>query len=487
MHPLMYSLIFATICRTTLASPHFLGVHKLLHHRDSPNKDLVQRGAVDEVLTGPFILEPGASRRRGKWRREDSTAFAQSGPNGVTKKVTGNGQADATYGGQPVQGLPAQGLPATGATQLKAKKPGVDLNSAAQLLDSLPGIGKITPIGQTSPVQESARQNASTATPGGNKQCNGGFSCLDPKVIGCDVCGNGGCKSQQQYCAAVAKNGQNDQCCMTSPTEGQQQDASVQQPPQQSSPPTQQQSTIQQPPNLGTTQTQNQQCNGGFSTLDAGVIGCDVCGGGGCKTKEQYCLAVKNTHPDPACAQEDATVPDTTPQGGITQPQGGVQPQGDTTPQPTTSTPSTTGGDCTSDCGSDYYVGTLNKYRDMFSLPHFTQDVTLEGPSQRAGDTSNANNNLTHVAEGHAQVMAGGQDGQAGFEECTKMWVCEAIVSQNQAACAGRGDDAAHGGGTGHYELLVGGQAAGLSKVGCAFVAGSGGGGGSGTWTCTMD
>ena len=34
-------------------------------------------------------------------------------------------------------------------------------------------------------------------------------------LIGADVCGNGGCKNLQEYCAAVARNGGRDDRCGT--------------------------------------------------------------------------------------------------------------------------------------------------------------------------------------------------------------------------------------------------------------------------------
>ena len=42
---------------------------------------------------------------------------------------------------------------------------------------------------------------------------NNGFSCVTPNQVGADVCGNGGCKSLVQYCEAIQRNGQKDPCC----------------------------------------------------------------------------------------------------------------------------------------------------------------------------------------------------------------------------------------------------------------------------------
>ncbi|KAL8780223.1 MAG: hypothetical protein Q9213_006568 [Squamulea squamosa] len=92
--------------------------------------------------------------------------------------------------------------------------------------------------------------------------------------IGSDVCGNGGCKSLQEYCTAVRRNGQNDPKC----------DSELPPASTTSFPP-------YQPPPQG---------NGGID-----YIGSDPCGNGGCKNLQEYCSAVRrNGKSDPKCDSE---------------------------------------------------------------------------------------------------------------------------------------------------------------------------------------
>ncbi|KAL8775117.1 MAG: hypothetical protein Q9209_000596 [Squamulea sp. 1 TL-2023] len=99
--------------------------------------------------------------------------------------------------------------------------------------------------------------------------------------IGSDVCGNGGCKSLQEYCSAVKRNGQSDARC-----------DSEQLPPLTTSSPK------YQPPPQG---------NGGVD-----YIGSDPCGNGGCKNLQEYCSAVsRNGQSDPRCDSELSPPPTT--------------------------------------------------------------------------------------------------------------------------------------------------------------------------------
>ena len=523
--PLLWSSIVFCV-RTTLASPHlYHGGHQALHNRDEPGNDLAARDSLTDVLGSSFVyLKPGAGRNKRKWRREDSTAYASAGPDGVTKQATGNGQADATYNGNSAPnaaGAAQQIQPATRVRPIGMLPQGFSNPQRAADL-TLPQQGQAPQ--QSYPPQQGqvaqqgqTAQNASTATPGSIRpECNGGFSCLDPGIIGCDVCGNGGCKTKEQYCQAVVRNQKQDPCCAGTSQQGTAQQGTAQQgtaqqgtaqqgtaqqgtaqqgtaqqgtaqqgAPQQSGyPPGGTQSGTVQP---GASQLGSQQgginrpeCNGGFSCLDPGIIGCDVCGNDGCQTKEQYCQAVASTQQDPCCGSS-------TGPGGS----GTIQPGGSGTMQPGasglpggagTGTPALPGGTGGGEGGSGGpYLPLVNKYRQMFGLPDFGFEGSLEEPSRQAGIQSNANGNLTHYCPDCAQVMAGGTE--AGFEDCMLMWICERVVAQDQAVCGGK---ATEYGGTGHHDLLVGNQSGGLSKVGCAFVAGNGGGGGGGTWTCSM-
>ena len=544
MHQLLLWSAIVFFGRTTFASPHlFHGGHQALHNRDEPRNDLAARDGLADVLGSSFVyLKPGAGRKKRKWRREDSTAYASAGPDGVTKEATGNGQADASYNG-------ASEPNAAGAAQQAQQVQPVRQATRVRPIGMLPqGFGNpqsaadltLPPQGQAPqqsvPPQQvqaaqqgqygqqgQAAQNASTATPGSIRpECNGGFSCLDPSIIGCDVCGNGGCKTKEQYCQAVTRNQKQDPCCADIAQTGTQQPGGAQQGTIQpggaqqgtaqqgaaqqgtaqqgtaqqgtaqqgtaqqgtaqqgtaqqgtaqqgtaqqgtAQQGTAQQGTAQQGTAQQGTAQQNgtqqpgsttQQCNGGFSCLDPGIIGCDVCGNIGCQTKEQYCQAVASYHQDPCCS-------------GSTGP---VQPQA--SDSVVTDQPGGTGG--------GPYLSLVNKYRQMFGLSDFGFDGSLEDPSRQAGIQSNANGNLTHYCPDCAQVMAGGTE--AGFEDCMLMWICERIVAADQAVCGGK---ATEYGGTGHHDILVGSQSGGLSKVGCAFVGGNGGGGGSGTWTCSL-
>ena len=65
-------------------------------------------------------------------------------------------------------------------------------------------------------ARQEAAGTSGSSCPDGVKpiaDVNGGFGSLDAGTVGADVCGNGGCKSQKEYCDAVAKIGQQDPCC----------------------------------------------------------------------------------------------------------------------------------------------------------------------------------------------------------------------------------------------------------------------------------
>ncbi|KAG8526632.1 uncharacterized protein KY384_008833 [Bacidia gigantensis] len=223
-----------------------------------------------------------------------------------------DGTGDNTWGGSTAGGVGSNEGTNTSGTTCTTSGNGT---SQASISCSNTNSG-----GSSSTSHNSSTQTTSTIS--SNSNWNNGFGTPplpgQPDLIGSDVCGNGGCKSQDEYCAAIQRNGKTDPVCEGSGTGGGGASPSTGAGSVPSSVPT---NVVGSQGGNGTgygsgtgsggvgvgggSGSSGRGRNGGYGTDYSGqtdYIGSDVCGNGGCQSQAQYCAAVqRNGQSDPKC------------------------------------------------------------------------------------------------------------------------------------------------------------------------------------------
>ena len=172
---------------------------------------------AEPPIAGPTGGFPGSGHSGGGIPpTPEVSGGAGSGPSGADEPpfpgVSGGGSGPSSVGRPPFSGV---------SGGIGSEPSGVGVPP----LSDVPGIGGSGPSGvgvppfpvgngtgpsgvQTPPYPTSSAGGSKS----GNAKCNNGFG-SDINNIGCDVCGNGGCKSEAQYCCFVNNNGHSDPVC----------------------------------------------------------------------------------------------------------------------------------------------------------------------------------------------------------------------------------------------------------------------------------
>ena len=250
-----FTLFFLSAAGGVSALPH--SFKHLAHHnsrltsiskRDAPGTHLVgspitpqqdnspvemiskAKSLLDEILSDLHMTDLGAGLHPGARKGNSVQAHSSGGGNTVAIANSGSGGPGSSTGsGSSISpaGSPATRVKSVGAfgSGLPFSDEHVNTGSGAAPSSTASGSPSFVGSGLNSgasansmssglPTSGSTGNTASQYA--GDKSCNNGFGTASnngTNYIGCDVCGNGGCKSEEQYCCFVKQNGQNDPVC----------------------------------------------------------------------------------------------------------------------------------------------------------------------------------------------------------------------------------------------------------------------------------
>ena len=304
---------------------------------------------------------------------------------------------------------------------------------------------------------------ASTGNTGGNQgpgdpNCNNGWGSYKStgiNPIGCEICGNDGCGSQEEYCSFVLTNAKIDPVCPGG--------SSGQRTSQTNTNPVGSTPTVipGNTNNVETTPSSNNNNNNSPGLASTGgTQGCNQELGGA---------------PNPVCNGQTGIAYDSSSR--MMARQNNRQSSG--------------GGG-----GGGDYLATINSWRQKFCLAPYQKNAQLEANAAYQGKQSQGS--VQHMSEnpcpGSAQVMAGGT-GAGSIDLAAGIWLCEVRTKNIDGCTCKRFWDqyrySKNGQERGHFDLLVGQHGKEYSQIGCAFTPLMGSQPGAtpaltGLWTCTL-